>query len=234
MDHNAVDRGWQKLYPVHGACDSRSGGEKERIYRLSKWRKEAFSAMGVAMLTHDEIINLTQEYGGDWAVNHARRILHLISLISDGVSYNEEAVWLAAYLHDWGGYARWAVVGMEHQDRSAQVVEDFLREHDYPAELSGLVLECILNHHGGERNRAIESIMFTDADALDLLGVAGTLRIFSMFPRNLRGAWEGVQRWKALNAHIILLERSRQMAEKRFEETNLLLQQFEEETFGLF
>src|SRR5690349_20694231 len=46
------------------------------------------------MLDHKEIAALTQEYGGDWGVQHSERLLHLISLIDEGLEYNSEAVWL--------------------------------------------------------------------------------------------------------------------------------------------
>ena len=59
-------------------------------------------------MDNDEIQRRTEEYGGEWGINHTRRILHLVSLIGEGRAHDSESVWLAAHLHDWGGYPKWA------------------------------------------------------------------------------------------------------------------------------
>ncbi len=76
----------------------------------------------------EEIVRLTEEYGGPWGINHTRRLLHLISIIGEGQEYNAEVVWVAAHLHDWGGYPKWAQTGVDHALRSRQVAEEFLAE----------------------------------------------------------------------------------------------------------
>jgi len=91
-----------------------------------------------------EIIRLTEEYGGSWGVNHSRRILKLIAIIGEGLVYNSEAVWLAAHLHDWGGYSPWAQKGINHAIRSRQVAETFLRERGYSQQMIELVSECLV------------------------------------------------------------------------------------------
>ncbi len=55
----------------------------------------------------NKISGLTEEYGGQWGMNHTKRLLRLISIIGEGLHYNHEAVTIAAYLHDWGGYSKW-------------------------------------------------------------------------------------------------------------------------------
>lgn len=183
-------------------------------------------------LDRDEIVGLTREYGGEWAINHAKRLLHLTALLGEGVAYDKDVVWAAAYLHDWGGYPHWAVPGVEHQIRSREVAEEFLGQRGCPAEFTARVLECIECHHGGPADRSIESRLFTDADALDLLGVVGTLRIFSMVPRDLRTAVERTLRYRAMSLAALSLENSRALAVARVAETDQLLRTFEEETFG--
>lgn len=185
------------------------------------------------MLDHKEIVQLTQEYGGDWGTNHTKRLLHLIPILADGREYNEEAVWLAAHLHDWGGYAQFAKPGVEHYDRSVQVVRDFLTERDCPEDLKALVLECIQFHHGGDPNRIIESRLFTDADALDLLGVCGFARCFAMVPRNLEGGLAAVKKYRDWSIKAISTDKGRELAEVRIKETEDLLKKFDGETFGL-
>ncbi len=127
-------------------------------------------------IDRDEIIRLTEEYDGPWGINHTRRLLHLIAVIGEGQSYDSEVVWVSAHLHDWGGYSPWAQAGVDHALRSKQVAETFLAERNYPEDFKARVLECIEFHHSGDPNRSIESILLSDADALDFLGVVGVMR----------------------------------------------------------
>jgi hypothetical protein len=59
-------------------------------------------------IDRDELVRLTEEYGRQWGINHTRRLLQLISIIGEGQSYNADALWMAAHLHDWGAYGKWA------------------------------------------------------------------------------------------------------------------------------
>lgn len=186
------------------------------------------------MLNHDEIAKLTQEYGLDWGMNHTKRLLHLIPILAEGREYNEEAVWLAAHLHDWGGYAAFAKPGVEHYDRSVEVVREFLSEHDCPEDLKALVLECIQYHHGGDPNRSIESILLTDADVLDLLGVGGFARCFGLAPRSVKTGVALVKKYRDGGIKAMTLPKTKELAAERIKETDDLLKKLDEELFGLY
>ncbi|RPJ20107.1 MAG: HD domain-containing protein, partial [Planctomycetaceae bacterium] len=135
-------------------------------------------------IDRDELIRLTEEHGGQWGLNHTRRLLHLVSHIGEGQAYNADAVWVAAHLHDWGAYAPWAQKGVDHVVRSLQVADTFLTEKGYPEDFKRLVLECIEYHHGtGSDDRSTEALLMRDADVLDFLGVVGILRDFSKNPK---------------------------------------------------
>jgi uncharacterized protein len=191
-------------------------------------------AIQFAFMEHDEILRLTEEYGGAWAVCHAQRILNTVAVIADGAPYAAEPLWLAAHLHDWGGYARWAVAGVDHAVRSTQVAREFLAERSCPAELAARVLECIEFHHGGPAGRSFESTLFTDADALDLLGTVGVLRIFAMNYRDLRAAVAAVRRYREMSERAVTLPVSRRIAVDRLQETDRMLKAFEEQTAGVY
>lgn len=182
----------------------------------------------------DEIVRLTEEYGGQWGINHTRRLLHLISIIGEGQHYNAEVIWVAAHLHDWGGYSKWMQAGVDHALRSRQVAEAFWAEKDYSPELLTPILECIEFHHSGDPDRRIEAILLSDADALDFLGVVGALRDFSKKPGDLRKAYEVVQGRKEKLRQLICLEAAKTIAAQRLERMESLLTFFEEETFGYF
>jgi len=186
------------------------------------------------MIDREEIIHLTEEYGGSWGLEHTRRLLHLTSIIGEGRQYDADAVWLAAYLHDWGGYRPWAQKQVDHALRSKQVAEPFLAERGYPDDLTALVLECIEHHHSGDPGRSLESILLSDADALDFLGVVGVLRDFSKNPRDLRKGYEATRRRREVLPSMLCLERSKEIAAVRLQQMDELLAAFEADTFGFF
>jgi uncharacterized protein len=188
----------------------------------------------VSKIDREEIVRLTENYGGSWGLNHTRRLLHLISIIGEGLEYNPEVVWVAAHLHDWGGYPRWAQLGVDHALRSRQIAEEFLVQKGYAPDLLAATLECIEYHHGGDPHRRIEALLLSDADALDFLGVVGVLRDFSKKPGDLRKAYEAVLERKEKLLQSICLESSWAIVAQRLASMERLLATFEEETFGCF
>jgi len=185
-------------------------------------------------IDRDEIARLTKQYGEEWGINHTRRLLHLISVIGEGQEYNADAVWLAAHLHDWGGYAEWAQPGTSHALRSKDVARTFLTQKGYPGDLVDLVLECIEHHHSGDPDRSIEAILLSDADALDFLGVVGILRDFSKNPRDLRKGYKATKKRREKLPQMLCLDRSKKIAAKRIEEMDKVLASFETDSFGCF
>ncbi len=185
-------------------------------------------------IDRDEIARLTEEHGGVWGINHTRRLLHLVEIIGQDLTYNEEAVWLAAHLHDWGAYAPWSQPGVDHVLRSVQVVGPFLTEWQCPSGLRELVLECIALHHTAGADRSLEAVLLRDADVLDFLGIVGILRDFSKSPRDLRKAYDTVRQRRAKLPALLHLEKARVLAAERLREMDSALQQFEAESFGCF
>jgi uncharacterized protein len=182
----------------------------------------------------DEIQRRTEEYGGAWGINHTRRILQLVSLIGEGRTYDSEAVWLAAHLHDWGGYAKWARPGVDHAARSVEVARDFLGERGCPAARLALVLECIGTHESGDPNRSLEAILLSDADGLDFLGAIGVMRDFSKAPREMRNGYNAARKRRQVVPQLLCLEKSKELAAARIQEMDELLDAFERSSFGYF
>ena len=190
-------------------------------------------------IDHEEIIRLTEEYGGRWGINHTRRLLELVSIIGEGTDYDSEAVWLAAHLHDWGAYTPWAQKDVDHALRSVQVADGFLTKRNCPEELKALVLECIELHHSGEeqysgKRRSIESILLKDADILDFLGPVGVLRDFSKNVRDLRKAYTITKQRRENLPGLLSLEKAQELAKQRLIEMDHLLARFESDSFGYF
>lgn len=184
-------------------------------------------------MTKEDIVNLTIEYGGGPGIAHARRLIHLVSILGEGMEYDKDAIWVAAYLHDWGAYTKWLAPGVDHELRSSEVAREILNDYDCTPEFRERVLEVIENHHGGPLHRSRESRLFTDADALDLLGAVGICRLFAN-AGDVEAGYDAVKSWRDRSLAAISTEKGKQMAQKRLDETNALLAAFEEETFGIF
>lgn len=185
-------------------------------------------------IDRDEIERLTAEHGRVWGINHTRRLLKLVEQIGTGLDYNREAVWIAAHLHDWGAYSPWAQKGVDHAARSVEVAGEYLDAHNCPADLRALILECIALHHTADSDRSIEATLLRDADGLDFLGAVGVLRDFSKNPRDLRAAYDQVQKRRQAVPMMLQLAGARAIAEKRIRDMDALLEQFEDDSFGCF
>jgi uncharacterized protein len=185
-------------------------------------------------IDRDELARLTEQYGGAWGINHTRRLLHLIDIIGADREYNVDAVWVAAHLHDWGGYAPWQLDGVDHAARSTEVAAEFLKDHGYPDDFAALVLECIEFHHSPHPDRSIEAVLLCDADMLDFLGVVGVLRDFSKNAKNLRKAYETTRKRRAKLPGSLILEKSKEIAARRLRQMDDLFAAFEADSFGCF
>jgi uncharacterized protein len=185
-------------------------------------------------IDRDELTRLTEEYGGAWGINHTRRLLKLISIIGEGQSYNKDALWVAAHLHDWGGYSQWAQSGVDHAPRSRQVAEPFLVERHYPSDEAKLILECIEFHHSDNSARCLEVQLLSDADALDFLGVVGVLRDFSKNAKDLRQAYDISRKRRAKLPGLLCLAKSKEIAAQRLADMDELFAKFEADSFGCF
>jgi len=78
------------------------------------------------------ILALTEKHGGDWAVQHAQRLIRLVESIGHGMEYDREAIWLAAHMHDWGTLPEWSREGMTHTARSVELAAETMRKLKLP------------------------------------------------------------------------------------------------------
>lgn len=103
---------------------------------------------------------------------------------AEGVSVDDDALYAAAYLHDMGGIPPYAKAGVDHGDRSIQLVDSILRDAGFPMEKAPLVKE-IIDHHQYYRppDTLAVAVLFRDADILDFLGAIDVARILSLTTR---------------------------------------------------
>ncbi len=181
-----------------------------------------------------EWMQLTEEYGGAWGINHTRRLLKLIDIIGEGRSYNADALWVAAHLHDWGAYNQWTQAGVDHALRSRQVAALFLAERNFPPDEMQLILDCIEFHHADNAARCLEVQLLSDADALDFLGVVGVLRDVSKNAKDLRQAYDISHKRRAKLPNLLCLTKSKKVAAQRLADMDDLWAKFEADSFGCF
>jgi uncharacterized protein len=190
------------------------------------------------------VLALTAEYGGEWAVQHAQRLIRLVEIVGAGLDYNAEAIWFAAHMHDWGTLPRLAKEDLTHSIRSCELAAEFMARHKFPAPVRDTVLEAIAYHHGGADERCIEAVLMRDADALDGIGALGVLREFASIPTEdsgcysipvgygLKGAWERARMRFDNNPRVLRLPKSRALARRRIRAMRALFAAVEVESFG--
>jgi HD superfamily phosphodiesterase len=187
---------------------------------------------------------LTAEHGGDYSIQHAKRLIRLVEIVADGAAYDAGAIWLAAHMHDWGTLPQWSREDVNHSVRSRQLAEEHLRKLKCPAALMARVLEAIEYHHGGADERCIEAVLLRDADALDGLGTIGVLREFASIPTEtegcytlpagwgMRGAMDRATMRMENNPRMLRMPKSKELAREKTREMQSILSALERDSFG--
>jgi uncharacterized protein len=188
---------------------------------------------------------LTGKYGGEWAVQHAQRLIRLVEVIGKDLAYDPEVIWLAAHMHDWGTLPGWARDGVSHSARSCELAAEQMRKLKIPEAIAARVIEAIEYHHGGADERSAEAQLLRDADALDGLGLVGVLREFASVPTEstacysipvgygMRGALERARMRLENNPRMVRLPAAQEMARERARQMQAALEAFERDSFGL-
>src|SRR6185312_11469370 len=80
-----------------------------------------------------------------WGPAHGRRDYETTLALAkaEGLTVDDDALYAAAYLHDMGGIPPYALPGVDHGDRSVQLVDSVLRDAGFPMEKAALVKEII-------------------------------------------------------------------------------------------
>ena len=185
-------------------------------------------------LTIDNLPALTLSEGDPWKLSHVERLLKLIPQIGVGMAYDETAVIVAAYLHDWGGYPRFQQPGVDHALRSMQVAESLLLPRlDLPQESVPVILEAIAYHDYRDQRpvTSVEALLLREADFLDFLGIIGLVREYARGPANLLSAYERVLARRELIQDRFTLPAAREMASIRLQRLEQCLAWLREESF---
>jgi HD superfamily phosphodiesterase len=166
------------------------------------------------MLTDEKLNNLTIQYGGEYNLNHTKRILKIIEIIGKNYNYDLEVVKLSAYLHDWGAYEPGFIAGVDHAERSAELAEQFLKSENINIDILNKVIETIKNHHNANQDKCLEAKLFSDADGIDFIGIIGVFRNFTTRPKEMKKAFDASKKRMELVIKNVCLKDSQILMNK--------------------
>lgn len=192
--------------------------------------------MSKTCLSLDDIIQMTQRVGGDWAVAHAKRLIELVKQISTGFPYDSKVMELATYMHDWGACPSYAQKDVEHAVRSRQVVEsDILPRLNLTAGQKVILLETVELHDYRDMRptRSNEALLLREADMLEFLGMIGMARDFARGPRNVETCYKRILGRQADIRDRFTIRRAQELAHIRLERMDQCLRWLEGESFGV-
>ena len=190
----------------------------------------------IAHLTLDDIIQMTLDAGEDWAVAHAKRLIELVREISAGLPYDHQVLVLAAYLHDWGAFPKYAQRNMEHAIRSRQVVEsEIIPQLDLTPAQKDALLEAIELHDYRDTRPVTsrEALLLREADMLEFLGMIGMARDFARGPRNVETCYRRILSRRSDIQDRFTIPRAQEIASLRLQRMETSLDWLLEESFGV-
>jgi HD superfamily phosphodiesterase len=185
-------------------------------------------------LTLTDLMEATGTDGGKLAISHVHRLLKLIDLIGAEMAYDQTAVTIATYLHDWGAYARYQQPGVEHALRSRQVVEvAILPRMNLTETAVSTILEAIEYHDYRDQRpvSSAEALLLREADFLDFLGIIGLVREYARGPKELHTACQQVLKRRELIQDRFTLPIAREIAATRLARLEQCLQWLQDESF---
>lgn len=191
--------------------------------------------MTKTQLMLNDIIQITQRVGEDWAVAHAKRLIELVRQISADIPYDSQVMKLATYMHDWGAFPVYAQKGIEHAIRSRQVVEAEILPHlDLTSTQKDILLETIELHDYRDMRptQSNEALLLREADMLEFLGMIGMARDFARGPRNVETCYKRILSRRDDIQGRFTIPCAQEIAQVRFERMEQCLRWLEEESLG--
>jgi uncharacterized protein len=173
-----------------------------------------------------------------WGTAHSVRDYEVSKWIAatDHLSYDDDVLYAAAYLHDIAGFAPWEKKGVDHQDRGAELMDSVLAGFGFPAEKIEKVKNAIRTHMPDRApGAAVESQLLHDADGLDWLGAIGIARDMSIVDANggepnFGWALNRLREDAAKVPGALVTKAGRREAERRVAVTRAFLKDLESET----
>ncbi len=190
----------------------------------------------MGQLTLNDIFQMTQRIGENWAVAHAQRLMRLIKDIGREIPYDEHVLSVAAYTHDWGAFPVYTQKGVEHAVRSRQVVEaEILPSLDLSSPAQEVLLETIEFHDYRDLRptHSNEALLLREADMIEFLGMMGMARDFARGPRDIEACHRRILERRNDIQDRFTLPRAKEIAQVRLAHMEQSLHWLEEESFGI-
>ena len=125
-------------------------------------------------------------------LGHQPRLYALTQLVGQGLAYDDDVVYAAAWLHDLGvfiGHRPEDPVELSRWDNVAYAMKQApaaLLQSGFPTTKVAQVVEAIRTHQPHLSPSAIEGTILRDADILEQLGAIGILRVAGKIGRDTR------------------------------------------------
>jgi len=159
-------------------------------------------------------------------LSHQARLYALTRQISEGLDYDVDVVYAAAWLHDLGVFighrpedpavlAKW-----DHVAYACAHVPAILKQAGFPQDKIPAVVEAIRTHQSADDPTTVEGAILRDADILEQLGAVGILRTVSKVGRDTRfrtfaDGLRVLRRNADTLPHLLRLPKARELAEPR-------------------
>jgi uncharacterized protein len=171
---------------------------------------------------------------------HQPRLYRLAGRIGQGLRYDDDVLFAAAWLHDLGVFlghrpeSPEALAAWDNVRYATECAPRVLHGFGFPSEKIPAVVEAIRTHQPSANPETIEGVILRDADILEQLGSIGVLRVVAKVGRDTRyGTFTDAVRTlhKAL-AELpgqLRLESAREMAKPRITILESFLSELDEE-----
>jgi uncharacterized protein len=125
-------------------------------------------------------------------LGHQPRLYALTRLVGNGLSYDDDVVYAAVWLHDLGvfiGHRPEAPVELSGWDNVSYAMKkapEALLQAGFPTTKVAQVVEAIRTHQPHLQPAALEGTILRDADILEQLGAIGVMRVVAKIGRDTR------------------------------------------------
>jgi uncharacterized protein len=174
---------------------------------------------------------------------HQPRLYALTRRIGEGLTYDDDVIYAAAWLHDIGVFVgnrpeepeelrRW-----DHVGYACGRVPGILAQAGFPSDKVAAVIDAIRTHQPQDDPQTIEGTILRDADILEQLGAVGILRNVSKVGRDTRYARFSdiasvLRKSLAELPAKLRLERARELAAAKIRVLASFLEAMDEEAAG--
>jgi uncharacterized protein len=125
-------------------------------------------------------------------LGHQPRLYALTRLVGEGLSYDDDVVYAAAWLHDIGVFVGHRpqdpgeLAAWDHVSYAMKQAPAVLLRSGFPATKVAEVVEAIRTHQPHLSPATLEGTILRDADILEQLGAIGILRVAAKIGRDTR------------------------------------------------